>query len=207
MITIQDVEYFNETINALNNAILDVDLFQSNTYDYYLNVIEKFANFQRAFKFKVLPNTATSFNMIKQHISEFLMDINALTKDPSLKRYKLFMQKIYFDIKRLSLELQTLQINLESEKNTLDLLLKFPYWLDRHHQNGDFYDYNWVYDKITEIENYAPKFFSLFQNEFNEMRELAINPNIPDREKRQKMDELIHLLVRLAGDLIRESVS
>jgi F0F1-type ATP synthase gamma subunit len=206
MITIQDVEYFNETISNLERAILNIDLFNSNVYDYYLNVIQKHAEFQRAFKFKILPETARSYNIFKRHFYEFLMDVNSLTKDPNLKRHKQFMQKIYYDMKTLSLELQAIQINLDAEKNTLDLLLKFPNWLVRHHQNGDFYNYAWVYDKVSEIESDAPRFFSLFANEFNEMRNLAMDASMSDRSKRQRMDELVDLLIRLTNDMLRASV-
>jgi hypothetical protein len=38
------------------------------------------------------------------------------------------------------------------------------------------------------------------------MRDLAINPNIPEREKRQRMDELVDLLIRLNNDMLRASV-
>jgi hypothetical protein len=207
MITEQDVNYFYDKIVELDRAILNVVLFQSDLKDYYLNVVQKFNEFQNAFKFKILPDTAKAFNAVKRHISEFLMDVDALIKDPDLLRNKLFMHKIYYDIKMISLELQTLEINLKTEKNTLDLLLKFPHWLDRHHQNGDFYNYAWVYDKINEIESDAPRFFSLFANEFNEMRELAMNPDIPEREKRQRMDELVELLIRLDTEMLRESVA
>jgi hypothetical protein len=205
MITEQDIQYFYETISDLERAILNVTLFESDLRDYYLNVIGKFAEFQRAFKFKILPETAKSFNYVKQHIKDFLMDLNALQRDPSLRKYKLFMQKIYYDMKMIALELQAIQINLNAEKNTLNLLLKFPYWLIRHQQNGDFYNYAWVYDKVNEIESEAPRFFSLFANEFNEMRELAV-ARIPENEKRRQMDDLVNLMVNLANDLIRSAV-
>jgi hypothetical protein len=206
MITEQDIEYFIETVSDLERAILDINTFNADLNDYYLTILGKFSEFQRAFKFKVLPETTKSFNTVKQHISEFLVDINALLKDPSLKQYKLFMHKIYYDIKMISLELQTIQINLNTEKPTLDLLIKFPYWLIRHQQNGDFYNYAWVYDIITEIENDAPRFFSLFANEFNEMRDLAMNSNIPESEKKQRMDELVQLMVSLSQEMIRSSI-
>jgi hypothetical protein len=207
MITDQDVEYFNNTIDELDRAILDVTLFNEDVWEYYLNLVQKHAEFQRAFKFKVLPDTARAYQYFNNHFDEFVRDLLAIAKSPDLKQQKLFMSKIYYDIRTLSLELQTIQLNLRGEKPTLDLLLKFPNWLYRHHQNGDFYDYAWVYDKITEIENEAPKFFSLFQNEFNEMRNLAMNPNIPDKVKRDQMDNLVNLLIRLDTDMLRESVA
>jgi hypothetical protein len=206
MITMQDVDYFNETISDLERAILNVDLFQTNLHDYYLNVVQKFSEFQRAFKFKILPATSKSFGYVKQHISDFLMDINALIKDPDLQKHKQFMRKIYYDMRMIPLELQTIQMNLDAEKNTLDLLLKFPHWLMRHHQNGDFYNYAWVYNKINEIEDDAPRFFSLFANEFNEMRDLAMDTNMTERSKQQRMDELVNLLIHLSNDMLYSSV-
>jgi len=207
MITERDVDYFIDTLSRLDRAILNVDKFQSNLNDYYSDLVERFNEFQNAFKFKVLPETAKAFNYVKQHINDFITDLRALISDPSLRQYKLFMQKLYYDIKMISLELQTVAINLNAEKNTLDLLIKFPNWLLRHYYNGDFYNYTWVYDKINEIESDAPRFFSLFANEFNEMRELALDTNLPEKVKAQRMDELVQLLVAMSNDILRASVA
>jgi hypothetical protein len=206
MITIQDVEYFDETISDLERAILNVDLFNHDLYGYYLNVVQKFNEFKRAFKFKVLPATMQSYKIVEKHISEFLFNLYSVIKYPDLKQHRQFMHTLYYDMKSISLELQAVQINLRNEKSTLDLLLKFPHWLSRHQQNGDFYNYEWVYDTVNKIETDAPKFFSLFANEFNEMRNLAMNPNIPEQEKKRRMDELIELMIQLDYDLLRASV-
>jgi hypothetical protein len=206
MIEQQDIEHFYETIDDLDRAILDVTTFEMNAWDYYLNLIEKVSEFERAFKFKILPQTTNAYKTFGKHLSEFLHDIYSLANHSDMKQHKLFMRKLYYDMKTLSLELQSIKHALNAEKVTLDLLLKFPYWLVRHQQDGDFYNYAWVYDKVNEIESDAPRFFSLFQNEFNEMRNIAINSDLTDREKKQRMDDVVQLLINLGNDLIRSAI-
>jgi hypothetical protein len=134
-----------------------------------------------------------------------LFDLRAIATNPQLQNDKRFMSVIYADVKNLLFDLSAFAIAFEHGSTTLNLFMKFPSWITRHHHNGDFYDYDWVAQKVEEIRDDAPLFFATFENEFDELYDIAMNPHLDEDTKRRTVDNIVERLYTMANEVLMSS--